>query len=278
MKFKFLGTAAAEALPGPFCACERCKAARAEGGRSIRGRSQAVIDDTLLIDFPAETASRALQGHVDLTKVKHCLITHSHQDHVYPEEAAMLQKGFSHPVEETPFTFYGSPESLNLFRNRSPKTAISEGRVALCEVKPFVPFTVDKYTVVAFPANHGPAGSLFYQISDVETTVLYAHDTGCFFDSVWEWMAQNKPQYGLITLDCTGGNYPEGYRDGHMRLATCAEMRDQLANLGYITEKTLQFVNHFTHNCVGTHSELCEQAAEYGFQVSYDNAEFTIKG
>ncbi len=276
MKFKFLGTAAAEALPGPFCACERCKAARAEGGRSIRGRSQALIDDALLIDFPAETASRALQGHCDLTKVKHCLITHNHQDHLYPQEAAMLQKGFSHPENELPFTFYGTPETLEPFRQSTAKTAINEGRVALCEITPFVPFTVDNYTIVAFPANHGPKGSVFYQISDGKSTVLYAHDTGIFFEDVWAWMQENKPQYSLITLDCTGGNFPEGFTDGHMRLGTCAEVRDRLATIGCLNERTVQYVNHFTHNCVGTHSELCRDAEKYGFLVSYDNAEFTI--
>ena len=60
MKFKFLGTAAAEGIPGPFCACENCRLAREEGGRSIRGRSQALVDDCLLIDFPADTAQTLL--------------------------------------------------------------------------------------------------------------------------------------------------------------------------------------------------------------------------
>ena len=125
MKFKFLGTAAAEALPGPFCACERCKAARAEGGRSIRGRSQALIDDALLIDFPAETASRALQGHCDLTKVKHCLITHNHQDHLYPQEAAMLQRDFLTPKTSFPSRFTARLKRWSPFvkaRQRPPST------------------------------------------------------------------------------------------------------------------------------------------------------------
>lgn len=278
MKFRFLGTAAAEGLPGPFCACERCRAAREEGGRSIRGRSQALIDDRLLIDFPADTAYRAWLGNVDLVKVKHCLITHNHQDHIYPEEMAMLQPGFSHPADDVPLTFYGTPNSLRLLRERSPKEAIEAGRVVLHEIECFVPFTVDKYTVVAFPANHGPAGSTFFQISDGETTILYAHDTGIFFDDVWAWMEKNKPQYSLITLDCTGGAFPEGFRDGHMRLGTCAEVRDRLVELGCVTESTRQFVNHFTHNCVGTHSALCAEAEKFGFEVSFDNCELAFEG
>lgn len=276
MKFRFIGTAAAEALPGPFCACDNCRAARAEGGRSLRGRSQAVINEELLIDFPADTAYRALHGQLDLVRIKHCLITHKHQDHLYTEEVGMLQPGFSHPADDVPLTFYGMKETLAPFMATSAKAAVNAGRVVLCEIEPYVPFQVMQYTVVAFPANHGPAGSVFYQISDGVSTVLYAHDTGYFFDSTWEWLEQNRPKYSLITLDCTGGNYPEGFHDGHMRLGVCAEVRDRLATLGCVTDKTAQFVNHFTHNCVGTHSELCGHAEPYGFQVSYDGCEVTF--
>ena len=45
MKIHILGTAAAEGFPAMFCECDTCKIARAEGGRSIRARSQAVIDE-----------------------------------------------------------------------------------------------------------------------------------------------------------------------------------------------------------------------------------------
>ena len=55
MKIKYLGTAAAEAVPAPFCECEICERAREKGGRNIRTRSQAVIDDRILIDFCADT-------------------------------------------------------------------------------------------------------------------------------------------------------------------------------------------------------------------------------
>ena len=45
MKFHFLGTAAAEGIPALFCECAVCKEAREKGGRFIRTRSQALIDD-----------------------------------------------------------------------------------------------------------------------------------------------------------------------------------------------------------------------------------------
>lgn len=274
MKFKFLGTAAAEGIPGPFCACENCRLARAEGGRSIRGRSQALVDDRLLIDFPADTAYRTWLGQLDLVNIKHCLITHNHQDHLYPEEAAMLQPGFCHPADDIPLTFYGTAETLSVLRTQ--KAALESGRVVLREIVPFEPFTVLDYTVTAFPANHGPAGSTFYQISDGTTTILYAHDTGYFFENVWAWMKENKPQYDMITLDCTGGNYPEGFRDGHMRLGVDREVADRLGEIGCLKPNARLFANHFTHNCVSTHSALCADASKVGLEVSYDGCEVTL--
>ena len=51
MKLTYHGTAAAEAFPGMFCTCDTCERARKAGGRNIRGRSQALVNDDLLIDF-----------------------------------------------------------------------------------------------------------------------------------------------------------------------------------------------------------------------------------
>ena len=63
MKFRFLGTAAAEGIPALFCECAVCKEAREKGGRHIRTRSQALIDDDLLIDFNADSYSLPALWH-----------------------------------------------------------------------------------------------------------------------------------------------------------------------------------------------------------------------
>ena len=50
MKLKYLGTAAAEGYPAMFCNCENCRKAFAKGGKNIRSRIQALVEDALLID------------------------------------------------------------------------------------------------------------------------------------------------------------------------------------------------------------------------------------
>ena len=82
MKIKYLGTAAAEGIPALFCDCENCKRARKLGGRNIRTRSQALVDDALLIDFPPDTYMHFILHNIPLSKIKSCIITHSHYDHL----------------------------------------------------------------------------------------------------------------------------------------------------------------------------------------------------
>lgn len=55
MKIKYLGTAAAEGIPAIFCHCEICKHAREHGGKNIRTRAQALIDDKIMLDLGPDT-------------------------------------------------------------------------------------------------------------------------------------------------------------------------------------------------------------------------------
>ena len=69
MKIKYLGTAASEAIPGVFCECDVCKRSRAAGGKNIRTRSQAIVDDKILIDFPCDTYLHSIANNIELAKI-----------------------------------------------------------------------------------------------------------------------------------------------------------------------------------------------------------------
>ena len=51
MKFTYLGTSSCEGIPALFCNCPRCEGARRLGGKNIRTRTQALINEDLLIDL-----------------------------------------------------------------------------------------------------------------------------------------------------------------------------------------------------------------------------------
>ena len=92
MKITYYGTAAGEAWPGVFCSCELCQKARELGGKNIRTRSQALINDDLLLDMPPDNYLHSLYYGLDLSKVKTLLFTHSHSDHCYPGDLELLRE------------------------------------------------------------------------------------------------------------------------------------------------------------------------------------------
>ena len=69
MKLRYLGTAAYEGIPSLFCQCELCKKARELGGKNLRSRSQALVNDDLLIDFPPDTSLHYMKYNFNYLKI-----------------------------------------------------------------------------------------------------------------------------------------------------------------------------------------------------------------
>ena len=74
MKIQFLGTAAAEAAPAVFCACDHCRYAREKGGKEIRTRSGALIDGKIKIDFGPDSYAHSLQYGLDYSLLHSVLL------------------------------------------------------------------------------------------------------------------------------------------------------------------------------------------------------------
>ncbi len=273
MKFKFLGTAAFEGIPALFCNCERCRQIRQTGGRSVRTRTQAIIDEELLIDFPADTVSHVLSNNIDLGKVKNCLITHSHSDHLYTEDITILAGGFSYPAPDYEITFFASEiagKGIERLLKDIPKAKLHT-------VKEFDVVGADKYTVTVLPAIHDEhSGPVIYQISDGEKTVLYALDTHFPRDDIWEYWEKTKPHFDLVVMDCTNALRPMNYV-GHMSLFENIEIKKKMTEMGFADEKTVFVSNHFSHN--GLHvpyEEFSEIAIQKNILTSYDGMELNI--
>lgn len=274
MKFQFLGTAAAEGIPALWCNCEACRRSREVGGRAIRTRSQAIIDDQLLIDFPADTYAHFLKNNLDLLNVKNVLITHTHSDHLYPVDIDMIIPGFSHVPEGYRLDYYGSDKVGELIKprvDRMPQLS------SFTEVKAFEPLTIGGYEVTPLKGIHDEkSGPLFYMISDGKKTVLYAHDTHYFCDEVWEYFAKAQPKFDLVSLDCTNALLPMSYV-GHMSFTENKQIRDEFVAKGYATDSTIFVSNHFSHNGTGVfYDDFVATAAKDGFKVSYDGMVINI--
>lgn len=273
MEFQFLGTAAFEGIPALWCQCEHCQKSRKIGGRALRTRSQALVNTDLLIDFPADTYCHLLTHGIDMANVHHCLITHNHSDHLYPPDLEALINGYSHLEKGYHITFYGSDKVGAMLRPmiEGILDKDGDGTCDFCEVKAFSAFAAGKYTVTALPAIHDKkSGPLFYQLTDGEKTILYAHDTHYFGEDVWEYWKNNPVYFDFVSLDCTNSCLPVTYV-GHMGLEENVRVRERMLAAGLADAQTVFVSNHFSHNGVSVvYDEFLPIAAQHGILTSYD--------
>lgn len=274
MKFTYLGTAAAEGFPAMFCACENCKKARALGGKNLRTRSQAIIDNCLLIDYPADAYAHTITHNIDLLDVKYCLITHTHGDHFYPKDLSYMKKGFAKPLPEYKLTVYGSEDIAEPIEKMIPS---ANGHLDYIKLNPFEPIQIGEYTVTALKAYHGTAHPYIYIIEKENKRILYAHDTDYFLDETWEYLESNNIKFDFVSLDCTEGAMEELDYNCHMCLGRNIKCRDRMLNRGLADDKTIFILNHFSHGGKSaTYDELSVIAKKDNFLVSYDGMSIEI--
>lgn len=279
MKIKYLGTAAAEAIPGTFCECEVCQRSRELGGKNIRKRSQAIVDDKILIDFPADTYINSILHNIHLSKIKTCLITHNHGDHLYTAELWCRNPGIANNIDnEAPLTMYAAAGGYRRIVDAVLEYGQDESkRVIPKKITPFVPFEAEGYEITPLRANHDPnSDPVIYIISKDGKNMLYAHDTGFFPEETVEYMKKSGVKLDFVSFDCCGTVLPdEDYgKWGHLNFIGDVKMRELLRENGNITDSTICAVNHFSHNGAPLHDELVLEAKKYAFDyVSYDGLE-----
>ncbi|NMA83585.1 MAG: hypothetical protein GX962_06955 [Epulopiscium sp.] len=271
MKIQFLGTAAAEGWPAIFCNCNICTEARKKGGKNLRTRTQSLIDDELLIDFPPDAYCHSIQHGINFAAIHHILITHSHMDHFFPVEIIHRHEHFAHEVTG----------KLNIYGNRSVEKALKDAMsikrfdefpidnvLTFHYIEPYREFNIGKYRITPVLANHDKNEDCYiYIIKKDDKTMLYGHDTGILL-SEDSWNCILKEKYHLVTLDCTMGEKKiEGY---HMGIYDIPEFLQKLADSSAIDHYTIKVINHFSHNGNMSHDQLDAYAQKNGYLCTYD--------
>jgi len=268
MKLTYYGTAAGEGWPGLFCNCELCRAARELKGKNIRTRSQALINHDLLIDLPPDTNMHSLIYGLELGKIDNLLVTHSHFDHFNPTDLELLREPFAHNRPNI-FQIYGNSLVKDKIWSNVPNISDVESNINFHYAVPFEPIRIKDYIVVPLLALHDKKEEcLFYQITQGNKTILYAHDTGAFPEQTMDYLKDNKVHLDLVSFDCTMQSGEDG--KNHMGLLDAVKERRKLLNLGLGDDNTLWVVNHFSHNGLWLHDRMVEEADKYGFLVSFD--------
>lgn len=278
MKLTYYGTAAAEGFPALYCHCDACERARKAGGRNIRTRSQALVNDDLLIDFPADTYMHELFYGLDLRAVKNIIITHAHDDHLYVNDLCKRTEPdalFPNGVDKKPINIYASKKSGKEIRKEVIKKTLKDNEVLrYSDIKPFKTYDIGGYKITPLKASHAPGlDALVYIIEQNGKTILYANDTGYFPEETWNYLESSEIKFDLVSLDCTleiGDTY-----ENHMGFDNCVRVKERLLKSN-ASEKTVFVVNHFSHNCKVTYDEFVPLAKKDSFIVSYDGFEIEI--
>lgn len=264
MKLQILGTAAAEAWPAPFCSCEPCQQARKLGGRNIRSRSGALIDDDLKVDFGPDTVAQMLNTGRDLSALRTMIFTHQHSDHIAPIDLGWTVPPYTQTPPAQPIAVYGNAQVLDIFRSHFSDPLKNHYELHLLE--PFqTTTTVTNDQVLSLPANHVP-GALLLRITRGGRHLFYGHDSGLFPEETIKGLA-GTPLHAAL-FDCTHG--PLKHSGGHLGVDGVMQTIERLRSVGAVTPETTLVATHFSHNGGMLHDGLSEKFAPYGVQVAYD--------
>ncbi len=266
MKLTYLGTAAAEGFPAVFCNCEYCNQARRLGGKNIRTRSQAMINDDLLIDLPPDTYAHFLANDILGHKIRYLLITHSHRDHLFPTELLSREPPYAHQMDCTQLQVYCSQGAYDAIR----KITDDNDYVRVQLIKPFGTARLGDYEVCPLPARHAKGDDAVIYLIKGDRTILYAHDTGYFYEEVFEYLEKNQIHIDLISLDCTNVDIPISNTGSHMGIPNILDAMQWLTAMGAVDDNTVKYINHFSHNANPIQSVLEERVAPLGYRVAYD--------
>ena len=278
MKIKFLGTVAAEGAPALFCNCAYCKEAIRRGGKDIRTRSQMLVNEDLLIDFPADTYLHKLAYGLDLSKVRYLLITHSHRDHFYPEDLFCHGSQNAYNMVEETMDIYGNQATKDFFelvaQGRAQRDVLATLKWNV--VSEFEHVQTARYEFWTLKARHMKnENALFYLIKQGDKAFLQCYDTGVLFEENYEFLASLGVKIDCVALDCTTGANESTYW-GHMGLRECLETVERMRKSDFVKPTTKFVLTHFCHGGIYMHEDYERACAPHNVLVAYDGMDLSL--
>ena len=258
MKVKYLGTGAAEGWPGVFCSCRACREARDRGGKNIRTRSSALINDSLMVDFPPDSYCHIINYGLDLSKLKHLVITHSHQDHFYIDDLKLRKPVFAHLEDDSVLNIYGNKAVAGIMAEILDDNSILKQYLNFHYIPPFETFRTDDMMITPLLASHDRKEDCYIYIFEDKDgkRMLYGNDTGIFPEETWDYIGRFR--FDLVSLDCTSGPLQEGTY--HMGIPDNIRIKERMLQMGSADKDTKFVITHFSHNGGLLHDQLVEAA------------------
>ena len=276
MKITFLGTAAATAMPLPFCDCMVCKMSRKLKGKNIRKRSSVAINNDLLIDLGPDSAIACIEYDINLSKIKYILQTHVHSDHF--DAGHLVTRHLDYASENIKsITLVSSPDTMKALnrkiQNEDSKIDIfneecqRELAVSLNIISHKEAIILGDYKISAFESLHDVSEqSLIYLIENKGKTILYGTDLLEISEEVYSLLKGHF--IDIMILDQTyGAGYNAG---GHLDAEQVIEIINRMKEMNIINENSQIFATHISHEGNSIHEVMEEVASQNFYNVAYD--------
>lgn len=287
MKLTFLGTGAGEGYPGYWCECPHCTYARKHRGKNLRTNSSMVIDEELLIDIGPSCFDNAARFGVNLSKLKTLLVTHPHEDHLYPQhlhwrntDESLLPLAYVEKMRHGGPRFTDIPQ-LNIYGNsfvmetlRKSLDDMEELKINLHEIREGKEEKTDGYRILPVRGNHGSQQgfSHSYIIQKDGKTLLYALDSGSYDED--QFALIQEYQYDAVIMEGTTG-LNEQY-GGHMCLMNNIRIRDRLKENKCLRENSRFLLTHLSPHWCPPHDWYESIVASEGLELAYDGLQIEV--
>jgi len=270
VQLQLLGTAAAEGWPAPFCSCRACDAARKLGGRNIRRRSSALLDENLLIDFGPDTSTQIQAFGRNLSSITTLIYTHHHGDHISPFELTYRSTPFAVDTDLPILCVYGNETVVDILSQTYPDSERNTAKFRIRIERPLLPFeerrTDDGIDILPLAADHAPK-ALVFRLTCQGRRLFYGHDSGQYPDETVE--ALRGASLDVALFDTTYGAAPSSNR-GHMGIDGVLAAVERLRSVGAVTDTTQLIATHFSHNGQVLYDELREKLEPHCVSPAYD--------
>lgn len=272
MQILFLGTAAYEGFPNPFCEGDNCSAVRGGRCESFRLTSAVLLNNDLLIDFGPNIMAGTQKSNVSLFNVATLLVTHSHSDHLYLPNFGFRKMPYNRSYERLPVMTVLSNSTV--LGRIAEATYYDPEKTVLLEASPFEKMKVNGYTVTPIPAVHKAAGGetpLIYIIERDGTSLFYATDTGPLDDECMERISKTltKP-VDMIALDATMGLLESNIFPYHHSFYQLIDTVRAMMEFNILNDGSRIYAHHFSHAANPPHEELEKLYASHGISVTFD--------
>ncbi len=262
MKILLTGTGAADGIPSFFGNSRVSDFARQFGGKDVRMRSAAVVDEILRLDFGADTYAQCQKYGLRVSDWRYIAFTHSHDDHFAPRELQYMHHPFVPEGTPTP-VILGNQAILDGIDRAFPEGIAIEKQL----LRSFETTAVGEYEITPIRAYHKLDEDSLNLIIKKDKTLLYGTDTGVWQEETWQFLEGWR--FDAIVLEATDGFNPTEYW-GHLSASEALAVVSRLREMGCAPPGTPITTTQHSHTGLATHAELVDYFEPHEIDTGFD--------